>query len=119
MLDTILAGLRYRKARLLLSSLAIALGVMFVAGTLLLTGSTSAQYYASFAAGAKNVSALVAAPAPGVPSGATVAPPGQFGAHTVPFPVLGTVRDIPGVADAAGRVIGWRRPPRRSASASR
>jgi putative ABC transport system permease protein len=99
MLRTVLAGLRYRKARLLLSSVAVALGVAFVAGTLLLNASMSARFYAGFAGGAKNVSALVAAPKSGNP-------PGQPGGQTVPRQVLGEVRAVPGVAAADGRVIG-------------
>lgn len=99
MLDTILAGLRYRKARLLFSSVAIALGVAFVTGTLLLNASMSASYYSGFAVGAKNVSALVASPRSGNP-------PGQYGGPTVPTRLLQAVRATKGVADADGRVIG-------------
>ncbi|HZR48034.1 MAG TPA: FtsX-like permease family protein [Streptosporangiaceae bacterium] len=99
MLNTILAGLRYRKARLLFSSVAIALGVAFVAGTLLLNASMSASYYAGFAVGAKNVSALVASPKSGNP-------PGDYGGQTVPVRLLQAVRATRGVAAADGRVIG-------------
>ena len=99
MLRTVLAGLRYRRARLLLSSVAVALGVAFVAGTLLLNASMSARFYASFAVGAQHVSVLVAAPQSGNP-------PGQPGGPSVPRQVLGQVRAVPGVAAADGRVIG-------------
>ena len=99
LLRNALASLRYRKARLFLSSLAIALGVAFVTGTLMLGASMNQQFYTSFAAGAKNVSAIVAAQQSGNP-------PGQDGGPTVPMPVLATVRDVPGVAAADGRVIG-------------
>ena len=93
------ASLRYRKVRLALSSLAIVLGVAFVAGTLMLGASISQSFYGSFAAGAKNVSAIVAAQKPGKP-------PGQYGGPTVPASVLDQVRTAPGVAAAAGRLTG-------------
>jgi hypothetical protein len=98
-LTFVLAGLRYRRARLLLSSVAVALGVAFIAGTLLLNASMSSSYYARFAIGAKNVAALIAAPESGDP-------PGQFGGQTVPRSLLGTVGAVPGVGAADGRVIG-------------
>ena len=99
MLTFVLAGLRYRRVRLLLSSVAVALGVAFIAGTLLLNASMSSSYYSRFATGAKNVAALVAAPGSGEP-------PGQFGGQTVPRSLLGAVRAVSGVAAADGRVIG-------------
>jgi putative ABC transport system permease protein len=99
--------LRYRKARLLLSSVAIALGVAFVAGTLLLNASMSASFNSSFAVGAKNVGALVASvPGGGGYSPETGNPPGQPGGLKVPRSVLADVRAVPGVAAADGRVLG-------------
>ena len=59
MLRTTLTGLRYHALRLILSSLAIAAGVAFVAGTLVLGASMNHAFYSSFAAGAKNVDAAV------------------------------------------------------------
>ena len=44
MLRVTLLGLRYRKARLALSALAIAAGVAFVAGTLMMTASINTWY---------------------------------------------------------------------------
>jgi len=99
MLATVLAGLRYRKSRLLLSAVAVALGVAFAAGTLLVNASMSASFYAGFAVGAKNVSALAASPRSGNP-------PGQPGGPTVPPAMLRSVRRVAGVAAADGRVIG-------------
>jgi putative ABC transport system permease protein len=61
MREITLASLRHRKARLALSSLAIVLGVAFVAGTLMLGASMNQSFFASFAAGARNVTAVVAA----------------------------------------------------------
>jgi putative ABC transport system permease protein len=103
-LTFVLAGLRYRRARLLLSSVAVALGVAFIAGTLLLNASMSSSYYSRFATGAANVSALVAAQQSAQSD--QQSPPGQFGGQTVPRSLLGTVRQVPGVATADGRVIG-------------
>ncbi|WP_434440550.1 ABC transporter permease [Lentzea sp. E54] len=59
MLKTILAGLRARTARLVLSSIAIALGVAFVTGTLVLGDAVEAQSRDNFARSARNVDAAV------------------------------------------------------------
>jgi putative ABC transport system permease protein len=99
MRHVILASLRYRKARLALSSLAIVLGVAFVAGTLMLGASMKQSFFASFAAGARSVSAIVAAPKSG-------SPPGQYGGPVVPADVAAQIRAVPGVAAAAGRLTG-------------
>jgi len=99
MLRTVLAGLRYRKARLALSSLAITLGVAFVAGTLTMSTSMNRTFFTSFAAGAKNVDVIVAARDSG-------SPPGQYGGPALPASTLAAVRSVPGVADAAGRLTG-------------
>ncbi|SFR20703.1 putative ABC transport system permease protein [Lentzea waywayandensis] len=59
MLKTILAGLRARTARLVLSSIAIALGVAFVTGTLVLGDAVGEQTRDNFARSARNVDAAV------------------------------------------------------------
>ena len=59
MLPVTLAGLRARWRRLLLSAAAVALGVAFVAGTLINTAMVHASYYSQFAAQARNVDAAV------------------------------------------------------------
>jgi putative ABC transport system permease protein len=100
MLRSNLAGLRHRAVRLLISSLAIAAGVAFVAGTLVLGASMNQAFYDSFAAGAHNVDAAVTARA------AEPARPGSKATSSVPAPVLNTVRRVPGVAAVAGRVLG-------------
>ncbi|MBV9381177.1 MAG: ABC transporter permease, partial [Streptosporangiaceae bacterium] len=100
MLRAALANLNHRKARLALSSLAICLGVAFVAGTLVLGASMNQAFFSSFAAGAKNVSAAVSPPSPGK------ARPGSSGDPSVPASVLAEVRSVPGVAAAAGRLVG-------------
>src|SRR5580698_7468320 len=99
MLRVTLLGLRYRKARLALSALAIVLGVAFVAGTLLMTASISRSYSGSFSAGARNVSVAVAERKSGDP-------PGQIGGQVMPAAALAAVRAVPGVAAADGRLGG-------------
>jgi putative ABC transport system permease protein len=99
MLKVTMAGLRYRKARLMLSALAIVLGVTFVAGTLMMTASINRSYFGSFSAGARNVSVAVAAQESGIP-------PGQIGGPVLPATALAAVRSVPGVASAAGRLGG-------------
>ncbi|WP_394616494.1 ABC transporter permease [Lentzea sp. JNUCC 0626] len=59
MWKTILAGLRARTARLVLSSIAIALGVAFVTGTLVLGDAVGEQTRDNFARSARNVDAAV------------------------------------------------------------
>jgi putative ABC transport system permease protein len=95
-----LASLRYRKARLALSSLAIVLGVAFVTGTLVMGASMNAAYFNSFAAGAKNVDAAVSPLASGDYR------PGSNDAPSVPVSVLTQVGSAPGAASAAGRLVG-------------
>jgi putative ABC transport system permease protein len=99
MLRVTLLGLRYRKARLALSALAIAAGVAFVAGTLMMTASIRQSYSGSFSAGARNVSVAVAERKSGDP-------PGQIGGQVLPASALAAVRAVPGVAAAAGRLGG-------------
>jgi putative ABC transport system permease protein len=101
MLRTALADLRYRKARLALSSLAILLGVAFVAGTLVMGASMNQAYFSSFAAGAKNVDAAVTPHSP-----AKADRPGSQGAPSVPASVLAEVHAAAGVSSAAGRLVG-------------
>ena len=95
-----LASLRYRKARLALSSLAIAAGVAFVTGTLVMGASMNAAYFNSFAAGAKNVAAAV------TPRTNGDYRPGSEDAPSVPASVLARISSAPGVASAAGRLVG-------------
>jgi putative ABC transport system permease protein len=95
-----LASLRYRKARLALSSLAIAAGVAFVTGTLVMGASINAAFLGSFAAGAKNVDAAV------TPRGSGSNQPGSANDPSLPASVLAQVGSVPGVASAAGRLVG-------------
>jgi len=88
MLTVTFAGLRARWRRLLLSALAVGLGVAFTAGTLIYTDTVNAAYYSQFAAAAKNVDAVVQP---------------EQGA-TLPLPYLRAVRAVPGVDAADGRL---------------
>jgi len=95
-----LASLRYRKARLALSSLAIAAGVAFVTGTLVMGASIKSAYFDSFAAGAKNVDAAV------TPHSSSDKRLGTATYPSVPASVLARISSVPGVASAAGRLVG-------------
>ena len=100
MLRSALASLRYRKARLVLSSLAITAGVAFVTGTLVMGASINAAYQSSFAAGAKNVDAAV------TPRTSGNNQLGSSNDPSMPASVLAQVSSVPGVASAAGRLVG-------------
>ncbi|MFF4411004.1 ABC transporter permease [Streptosporangium sp. NPDC001559] len=91
MLKTTFAGLRARKLRLLLTSLAIALGVGFIAGTFVLTDTMQAGFTQKFGAAADKIDVAV------LPS------PGK---GDVPQAVLEKVRAVGGVAEAQGLVRG-------------
>jgi putative ABC transport system permease protein len=91
MLRTIIAGLRARTARLVLSSVAIALGVAFVTGTLVLGDAMNASLQDEFAKGTRNVD--VAVTASGESSGVD-----GIGPET-----LAAIRQAPGVAGADAR----------------
>jgi putative ABC transport system permease protein len=95
-----LANLRYRKARLALSALAICLGVAFVTGTQVLGASMDQAYFNGFAAGAKNVDAAVTPPSFGKQR------TGSEDAASLAAGDLASVRSVAGVAAADGRVVG-------------
>ncbi len=100
MLRTTLASLRHRTARMVLSSLAILLGVAFVTGTLVLGASMNQAYFNSFAAGARNVDAAVG------PHSSGSYRPGAQDAPWVPASVLSQVSAASGVSSATGRLVG-------------
>lgn len=95
MLKTILAGLRARTARLVLSSIAIALGVAFVTGTLVLGDAVGEQTRDNFARSARNVDAAVHT--------AENSPNREDG---IPADFLQKIRDTPGVEGADSREFG-------------
>ncbi|GAB1820759.1 ABC transporter permease [Herbidospora sp. RD11066] len=90
MLRTALAGLLAHKMRLLLTSLAITLGVGFIAGTFVLTDTIEQGFRQLFTADAAKV-AVAVTPKDG---------------PDVPGDVLKKLKALPGVADAQGLVRG-------------
>jgi putative ABC transport system permease protein len=101
MLRTTLRSLLARKLRLLLSGLAVVLGVAFVSGTFVLTDTLGKVFDDLFAGVSKGTSVVVRGvsslddPGPGAPP-----PP-------VDAALLDQVRSVDGVADAVGRVGGY------------
>ncbi|NKE62015.1 FtsX-like permease family protein [Lentzea sp. PSKA42] len=95
MLKTILAGLRARTARLVLSSIAIALGVAFVTGTLVLGDAVGEQTRDNFARSARNVDAAVHM--------GENSPDQEKG---IPADFLQKIRNTPGVEGADSREFG-------------
>ncbi|GAA2289690.1 ABC transporter permease [Nonomuraea roseoviolacea subsp. roseoviolacea] len=91
MLRTTLAGLRAHRLRLLLTSLAITLGVGFIAGTFVLTDTIEAGFAQKVTADAGKVSVAVLAEGPD---------------GRLPAALLDEVRALPGVTDAQGVVRG-------------
>jgi putative ABC transport system permease protein len=90
MLRTALAGLRTHMLRLVLTALAISLGVAFVSGTFVLTGTMRASFDQHFTAAADKVSTAVL----------------PRGDDEIPAAALTKVRGLPGVRDAQGVVRG-------------
>ncbi|TQM83675.1 putative ABC transport system permease protein [Saccharothrix saharensis] len=94
MLRTIIAGLKARTARLVLSSVAIALGVAFVTGTLVLGDAMNASLRDEFAKSARNVDVSVTVS--GEPSSAEEV-------RGITPETLARIRQAPGVAGADPR----------------
>ncbi|GAB2986794.1 ABC transporter permease [Saccharothrix stipae] len=92
MLRTIIAGLKARTARLVLSSVAIALGVAFVTGTLVLGDAMNASLRDEFAKGARNVDVSV-----------TLSGESSSDAEGIDPGTLAKIRQAPGVAGADTR----------------
>ena len=97
MLRTTLRSLLARKLRLLLSGLAVVLGVAFVSGTFVLTDTLGKVFDDLF----EDVNAGSSVAVRGVPAleGGAPAP--------VEAALVDRVRDVDGVAEAVGRVIGY------------
>ena len=93
MLKTTLAGLAAHKLRLLLTGIAITLGVGFIAGTFVLTDTMQNGIDTRFARSADKVDAAVVAKK-GAAQG------------EIPVDLLGRIRALPGVTDAQGMVRG-------------
>ncbi|MFU8852370.1 ABC transporter permease [Micromonospora sp. SL1-18] len=95
-----LKSLLARKVRLLLSGLAVVLGVMFVSGAFVLTDTLGRSFDAVFADGFSEVDVNVAAK----PKIAVKEAEGEQVAAPVPTSVLDRVKAVPGVAEAKGVV---------------
>jgi putative ABC transport system permease protein len=94
-----LRSLLSHKLRLVLTAVAIILGVTFVSGTLVLTDTIRSTFQGVLSNVDKGVAVQVKGPAP-----ATAA--GRLSGATLPMPeqVLARVQTVPGVADAVGVV---------------
>ncbi|MGV9307728.1 ABC transporter permease [Nonomuraea sp. NPDC003727] len=90
MIKTTLASLRAHRLRLLLTSLAITLGVGFIAGTFVLTDTIEAGFAQKVTSDAEKV-AVAVLPKP---------------EKSLPGPLLDRLRDLDGVTDAQGQVRG-------------
>ncbi|WP_433244694.1 ABC transporter permease [Actinomadura nitritigenes] len=98
MLRTTLAGLRAHKLRLLLTAVAITLGVGFISGTFVLTDTMNQGVARTFARSADKVDVAVQ------PDARTdTGPKDEPG---IPLDVLDRVRAVPGVTQAQGTVRG-------------
>ncbi len=100
MLRATLRGLLSRKLRLVLSALAVVLGVMFVSGAFVLTDSLSRSFDGLFSDAYSDVDIQVSART-GEQDGADDQTGGRA---TVPASLVDDVKAVPGVADAAGEV---------------
>src|SRR3954467_7549196 len=104
MLKTTIAGLRARKLRVLTTSLAVLLGVAFMAGTLVLTDTIGKTFDDLFADVYKNTDAVVRAEA---------AFDGPMNTGTqrgrVDPSLVDTLARVDGVAVAEGEIFGYAR----------
>ncbi|WP_416905052.1 ABC transporter permease [Micromonospora echinospora] len=102
MLRATLKSLLARKVRLLLSGLAVVLGVMFVSGAFVLTDTLGRSFDAIFADAYEGIDVDVTAK----PKIAADETQGQLAAPPFPAATLGKVDALPGVAEATGVVVG-------------
>ncbi|MFS2295101.1 MAG: ABC transporter permease [Actinomadura sp.] len=93
MLKTTLAGLRAHKLRLLLTAVAITLGVGFISGTFVLTDTMDKGIGKTFAKSADKVDYAVV-------------PKDEYSSDGLPSDTLQKVRAVPGVTDVHGVVKG-------------
>ncbi|GAA2405597.1 FtsX-like permease family protein [Actinomadura vinacea] len=92
MLKTTLAGLRAHKLRLLLTAVAITLGVGFIGGTFVLTDAMDGGVQKTFARSAGKVDVAVL--------------PAEDSGKGLPADMLARIRAVPGVVEAQGQVRG-------------
>jgi putative ABC transport system permease protein len=103
MLRAVVKSLLSRKLRLFLSGLAVVLGVMFVAGSLVLTTSLGNSFEALFATAYQNTDVQVSPkPLKGAADQGTTALAGSRG---VPASAVDTVKAVDGVASAKAQVF--------------
>lgn len=95
MFRTTLAGLRAHKGRLMLSAVAVVLGVAFITGTFTFSATVKSAFFDRFAAQARHVDVAVEPP---VHTGKTK--------PELPTSTLDAVRAVPGVVSIEGRVSG-------------
>jgi len=97
MIRATFTSLLSHKLRLLLSAMAVVLGVMSVAGAFVLTNTLSRSYKAMFSTAYESIDVSVSAP-PKVDTGYYSAP------TTIPATVLDQLRAVPGAANVTGAV---------------
>jgi putative ABC transport system permease protein len=97
MISVALKGLAGRKLRVLLTALAIVLGVAMVSGTYVLTDTIKSAFDQIFAGSYKNTSAVI--------TGKSTVSFAQSGSPTVPASVLAKVKRLPDVETAAGQIF--------------
>ncbi|RKN41538.1 ABC transporter permease [Micromonospora endolithica] len=100
MLRATLKSLLARKLRLILSGLAVVLGVMFVSGAFVLTDTLGRSFDAVFAEGTSEIDVNVAAK----PKVALSEVQGEQVAAPLPAATVDRVKQVPGVTDAVGVV---------------
>ncbi|MPZ28287.1 MAG: FtsX-like permease family protein [Micromonosporaceae bacterium] len=100
MLRATLTSMLHRKLRLVLSGLAVVLGVMFVSGSLILTDTLSRSFDNLFA----GVYADTDVQVHGEPKVAVDEFEGEQVPATMPADIVDRVADVPGVASAVGEV---------------
>src|SRR5580692_11065656 len=101
MLGISLRSLLSHKLRLALTTIAVILGVSFVAGTFILTDTINATFTSIFA----TANAGVAVTVHGRPIAGDSGGIGGGENHPVPTSLLATVRAVPGVKDAVGNIF--------------
>lgn len=102
MLRAVLKSLLSRKLRLFLSGLAVVLGVMFVAGSLVLTTSLGNSFQALFATAYQNTDVQVS---PKPLKGEATGGPALAGSRGIPASVVDKVKAVDGVASARAQVF--------------
>lgn len=100
MLRTTLAGMRHRKLRLLLSALAVVLGVTFVSGSMVLTDTIGRSFDDLFSNAYDHVDVHVS----GQPNVAVPEAEGETAPAPIPADTVDAVAAVPGVAAATGIV---------------